>query len=107
LININTDHLSRSLHDWRGCDSGCPVAKTYCLSFYPSDNGTFVTKWGSEGEGDGQFSKPESIDVDRFGLVYVADTSNNNVQCLFLIVERLNSQVLAGISSENTIKYSV
>ena len=40
----------------------------------------FITKWGSEGEGDGLFSKPESIDVARFGHVYVADTSNNNVQ---------------------------
>ena len=40
----------------------------------------FITKWGSEGEEDGLFSKPESIDVDSFGHVYVADTSNNNVQ---------------------------
>jgi DNA-binding beta-propeller fold protein YncE len=43
-------------------------------------NGTFITKWGSKGDGDGQFSKPESIDVDPFGNVYVADTTNNNVQ---------------------------
>jgi hypothetical protein len=52
-------------------------------------NGTFITKWGSEGEGDGQFSKPESIDVDRFGHVYVADTSNNDVQ-LFVLNNRKN-----------------
>ena len=23
------DHNCRSLHDWRGCDPGCPVVKTY------------------------------------------------------------------------------
>jgi len=39
-----------------------------------------ISMWGSEGSGDGQFSMPESIDVDPSGLVYVADTSNNNVQ---------------------------
>jgi DNA-binding beta-propeller fold protein YncE len=43
-------------------------------------NGALITMWGSEGSGDGQFSMPESIDVDPSGLVYVADTSNNNVQ---------------------------
>jgi hypothetical protein len=35
---------------------------------------------GSKGNGDGQFIKPESIDLDTYGKVYVADTSNNNVQ---------------------------
>jgi tripartite motif-containing protein 71 len=43
-------------------------------------NGNFITKWGSKGNGEGQFMKPESIEVDPFGHVYVADTSNNNVQ---------------------------
>ncbi len=43
-------------------------------------NGTFIAKWGSKGDGDGQFSKPESIAVDHVGHVYVADTTNNNVQ---------------------------
>jgi DNA-binding beta-propeller fold protein YncE len=45
-----------------------------------SKNGTFITKWGNEGSGDGQFLKPESITVDSLGHVYVADTVNNNVQ---------------------------
>lgn len=43
-------------------------------------NGTFITKWGSEGDGKGQFSAPESIDIDSAGQVYVADTTNNNIQ---------------------------
>ena len=43
-------------------------------------DGTFIAKWGSEGDGKGQFSAPESIDIDSAGHVYVADTTNNNVQ---------------------------
>jgi hypothetical protein len=41
-INENkqkTTYERRSLHDWRGRDSGCPVAKTYCfilLLYYSS-----------------------------------------------------------------------
>ena len=28
-MQSNRDHNCRSMQDWRGCDSGCPVAKTY------------------------------------------------------------------------------
>src|SRR5918992_2624901 len=31
-IHKTTDER-RSLHDWRGRDSGCPVAKTYCYIY--------------------------------------------------------------------------
>jgi hypothetical protein len=31
IFIIFPDHNCRSLHDWRGCDSSCPVAKTYCI----------------------------------------------------------------------------
>jgi NHL repeat len=37
-------------------------------------------KWGSEGEGDGQLSKPESSIVDSQGNVYVADYGNDRIQ---------------------------
>ena len=37
-------------------------------------NGNFITKWGTEGTGDGQFSNPDGIAVDSSGNVYVADT---------------------------------
>ena len=42
--------------------------------------GDFVTSWGSEGEGEGQFASLESLDVDSNGNVYVADYGNNRVQ---------------------------
>lgn len=32
------------------------------------------------GDGNGQFSEPEGIDVDNSGHVYVADIGNNRVQ---------------------------
>ena len=43
-------------------------------------NGTFVTKWGSEGSGDGEFRVPYSVDVDSNGDVWVADRNNNRIQ---------------------------
>ena len=43
-------------------------------------NGTFITKWGSKGDGDGQFDYPAYIAVDRPGNVYVADTANSRIQ---------------------------
>jgi sugar lactone lactonase YvrE len=43
-------------------------------------DGQFVTKWGSEGTGDGQFDGLESVDVDSEGNVYVADVGNHRIQ---------------------------
>ncbi len=51
-----------------------------------SSSGAFVTKWGrnggagSSGAGDGEFSTPLGIAVDRDGYVYVADRNNHRVQ---------------------------
>ena len=45
-----------------------------------ASDGTFITSWGSGGEGEGQFSGPEGIDVDPEGNVYVADTGNFRIQ---------------------------
>ena len=44
-------------------------------------NGTFITKWGSEGDGDGQFSSvTPGLDVDSSGYLYVIDKEVANVQ---------------------------
>ena len=43
-------------------------------------DGQFVTKWGSEGTGEGQFDGLESVDVDSEGNVYVADVGNHRIQ---------------------------
>ena len=33
-----------------------------------TDNGTFITKWGSEGEGNGQLKQPAVIAFDSAGF---------------------------------------
>ena len=43
-------------------------------------NGKFITKWGSEGTGDGQFNGPEGIAIDSSGNVYVSEYGNNRIQ---------------------------
>ncbi len=43
-------------------------------------NGTFVSQWGTKGNGPGQFSGIHGIDADRNGRVYVADRGNNRIQ---------------------------
>ncbi|MCP4353987.1 MAG: hypothetical protein GY795_51735 [Desulfobacterales bacterium] len=43
-------------------------------------DGQFVTKWGSEGSGDGAFINPYGIAVDNEGYVYVTDTENHRIQ---------------------------
>src|SRR5215212_7476896 len=45
-----------------------------------SSNGTFVSKWGKYGTGDGLFNSPTGIAIDQEGNVYVADTANNRIQ---------------------------
>jgi len=39
-----------------------------------------ITKWGTRGNGDGQFNYPNGVAVDSAGNVYVADTFNNRIQ---------------------------
>ena len=41
---------------------------------------SFITKWGTSGTADGQFSTPTGIGVDTAGNVYVAEGNGNRVQ---------------------------
>jgi len=51
----------------------------FCVQKFTA-NGTFVTRWGSQGAGNGQFNRPQGIAVDGAGNVYVADTDNHRIQ---------------------------
>jgi hypothetical protein len=42
--------------------------------------GKRVREWGSAGTGPGQFRLPHSIQIDREGMVYVADRENGRIQ---------------------------
>ncbi len=42
--------------------------------------GSFVTKWGSFGTGEGQFTRPYALRAGANGLVFVADSGNHRIQ---------------------------
>jgi hypothetical protein len=42
--------------------------------------GERIREWGSAGTGPGQFRLPHSIQIDRGGMVYVADRENGRIQ---------------------------
>ena len=43
-------------------------------------DGNFLTTWGGEGQGPGEFNQPHAVLVDNRGLVYIADRSNQRIQ---------------------------
>lgn len=43
-------------------------------------DGNFITTWGGEGTGPGQFNVPHSVMIDGRGMVYIADRSNQRIQ---------------------------
>jgi hypothetical protein len=45
-------------------------------------NGNFLSEFGSQGSGPGQFSLPQGLAVDRLGRVWVADSGNHRIQVL-------------------------
>ncbi|MGH7254496.1 MAG: 6-bladed beta-propeller, partial [Nitrospirales bacterium] len=42
--------------------------------------GSFLTKWGKEGSGPGQFKQPWGVACDALGNLYVVDSGNHRVQ---------------------------
>ena len=48
--------------------------------YHFSGNGTFLSKWGRPGSGDGEFRYPSGITTDGRGYVYVSDYANNEIQ---------------------------
>ena len=54
---------------------------SYNIRIQKLDNvGTFLTKWGTYGSGDGQFINPTGVAVDGSGNVFVGDTGNHRIQ---------------------------
>ena len=55
-------------------------ANTVTIDLVLVEQYEFVTKWGSRGDGDGQFYGPRDVVVDAAGSVYVADGGNSRIQ---------------------------
>jgi hypothetical protein len=49
------------------------------LSLGIATSATYVTSWGSQGRGPGQFELPASVAVDAHRHVYVADVLTNRI----------------------------
>jgi DNA-binding beta-propeller fold protein YncE len=45
----------------------------------------FVTKWGTEGSGNGQFDGPRGVAIDSLGNIFVADSQNDRIQEFVLL----------------------
>jgi CSLREA domain-containing protein len=71
FVNLNNP-TNATLADGQGIgtilnDNDCPAV-------------TFITKWGSYGTGNTQFSSPRDVAVDASGNVYVVDTIGQNIK---------------------------
>lgn len=63
-----------------------PCLKLLCKGFYIlcmqvfSSEGEFLLKFGSNGEGNGQFNAPTGVAVDNNSNIIVADWGNSRIQ---------------------------
>ena len=53
-------------------------------------NGTFITSFGEIGDLDGQFKKPEHVNIDTNGNLYVVDRGNQRIQVFEPIFQQGN-----------------
>jgi DNA-binding beta-propeller fold protein YncE len=71
FVSDNGNHRIQKFHIANPCPTGTTqVATNIC----------FVTKWGTEGSGDGQFLWPGGMAIDSSGNLYVADSLNDRIQ---------------------------
>ena len=82
-ISAGTRILKLELANWGKWEGNVVVfggQTTNVLGTLAGYSYEFVTKWGSQGSGDGQFGELEGVAVDRNGNVYTADQVNSSVQ---------------------------
>lgn len=65
-------------------------------------DGTFLTKFGSSGTGDGQFKGPGGIAIDGAGNVYVSDISGDRIQKFVPTISPVRDPPVADAGDELT-----
>ena len=60
-------------------EAGSPAPRPFLCQVYSAD-GEFLFKFGSHGEGNGQFNAPTGVAVDSNGNIIVADWGNSRIQ---------------------------
>lgn len=63
-----------------------------------SADGEFLFKFGSHGEGNGQFNAPTGVAVDANGNIIVADWGNSRIQ-----VTTFSNHTLTAYQLQNTV----
>lgn len=53
-------------------------------------DGNFVTSIGTKWNGDGELSKPEHVNIDSSGNVFVVDRGNQRIKYLLLVSKFIN-----------------
>jgi len=82
-ISVGAHALKLELESWGKWEGNVLVfggQTTNVLGTLAGYTYEFVTKWGSQGSGDGQFGELDGVAVDRNGNVYTADLVNSSVQ---------------------------
>ena len=66
---------------WTDCGVGSRITVSVVTSSpTPAPSCNFVSKWGSQGTGNGQFNAPFGVAVDPSGNIYVSDQGNSRVE---------------------------
>jgi hypothetical protein len=71
-----------------------------------TSGGIFITKWGSQGNGNGEFQAPFSAVIDSAGFVYVSDFYLNRIQKFRKTIVGVNLQdnVVRGVEKPISIE---
>ena len=68
-----------------------------CVKVFDREQGTFLYKFGSVGNGDGQFKHPSCVAVDKAGHLMVCDENNHRIQ-----VFKLSGEFVAKFGSQGS-----
>lgn len=62
-----------------------------------NQEGEFILKFGSNGEGNGQFNAPTGVAVDSNGNIIVADWGNSRIQVEICVFQRCSIRKTNGL----------